>query len=188
MLRQNLNKKSEIREITFLKIQKILFFKFLKMFCLILYFLFRFCLSMLCSIVANFGTHPLVSSYLTLGLWRNLLILFYYSSIVMPHSSIVVSHSPIVNNFFEVTDTGINGHGGWRAPMGAPVVTPMRGRGTARNWGGWGAQPHIGRGWPQIIVYIIVWQVVWVGRWGPIGQWRWGSTVHTIIGLMRLPL
>ena len=38
MLRQNLNKKSEIREITFLKIQKILFFKFLKMFCLILSF------------------------------------------------------------------------------------------------------------------------------------------------------
>ena len=31
-------------------------------FFLILYFLFRFCLSMLCSIVANFGTHP-VSMY-----------------------------------------------------------------------------------------------------------------------------
>ena len=38
---------------------------------LIAVFLFRFCLSMLCSIVANFGTHPL-SVYFSIFEWENL--------------------------------------------------------------------------------------------------------------------
>ena len=64
MLRQDLNKKSEIREITFLRIIKILFLRFLKMFFFSDSLLFLHILPQpAVYLVANFGHHPLNMEY-----------------------------------------------------------------------------------------------------------------------------